>query len=429
MKHHPYNDVVEKKLEQLPTVDADQLWTGMHAILDEKMPQKKERRRFIAWFFTANGLLLLTIVSLTVGGSLFLLTKKQNADVANFTLPTNNSTPSTKTTKSEGKKELVSLEKQDKTIVTIEPAQKGNEGTVAASLTPTNTSNVIKNNNQSQQTERYSATDAVENAYDQPMLTYIARKDGKVQTISVHSNAVSTGSGTKINLNLTDDNFKSFQHNSFVAANSNEQASKTNTRPNKEKGLYAGIVSGVDLSSIHFQSTKSGMTKGLILGYAFNNKWSVETGLLWDNKKFYDDGTYFSPAGYTPTPGVTIVAVNGKSRLHELPLNLKYNIIPKKHTLFATAGLSSYFMRSENYDYEYVQNNQPGGHNYLSYKNETKNWFSVANVSVGYSHKLGSIGTIRIEPYLKVPIKHLGVGNMPITSTGLNIGFTKQLTR
>ena len=86
-------------------------------------------------------------------------------------------------------------------------------------------------------------------------------------------------------------------------------------------------------------------------------------------------------------------------------------------------------MRSENYDYEYLQNNQPGGHNYLSYTKETKNWFSVVNLSLGYTHKLGGNGSIRIEPYLKLPIQDLGVGNMPMMSTGVNIGFTKPLRR
>ena len=202
---------------------------------------------------------------------------------------------------------------------------------------------------------------------------------------------------------------------------------KMNTRNNNESGFYAGIISGVDLSSIRFKSAKTGATKGFIIGYAFNKKWSIESGLLWDTKRVYDNGKYFNPPGYTPTNGITIVAVNGKSRLYELPVNMKYTIISGKHSLFTTAGLSSYIMRSENYDYEYMQNNQPGGHNYLSYTNETKNWFSVVNFSVGYTHKLSDIGSIRIEPYLKLPIKNLGVGNMPIMSTGLNIGFTKKI--
>jgi hypothetical protein len=166
---------------------------------------------------------------------------------------------------------------------------------------------------------------------------------------------------------------------------------------------------------------------GVIVGYAFNKKWSIESGVLWDEKKVYDNGSYFNPPGYTPTNGIRIVAVNGKSHLYEWPVNMKYTIIPGRHSLFATAGLSSYFMRSENYDYEYTQNNQPGGHNYLSYKNETKNWFSVVNFSIGYTHKLSDIGSLRIEPYLKLPVKNLGVGDMPIMSTGLNIGYTRKL--
>lgn len=168
---------------------------------------------------------------------------------------------------------------------------------------------------------------------------------------------------------------------------------------------------------------------GFIFGYALNKKWSIESGLLWDTKRVYDNGSYFNPPGYTPTSGITIIAVNGKSRLYEWPVNMKYTILSGKHGLFTTAGLSSYFMRSENYDYEYLQNNQPGGHNYLSYTKETKNWFSVANLSIGYAHRLGGNGSIRVEPYLKLPINNLGIGNMPIMSTGLNIGFTKPLRR
>ena len=197
---------------------------------------------------------------------------------------------------------------------------------------------------------------------------------------------------------------------------------------NDERGWYAGIVSGVDLSSIHMKSMKTGVTKGLIVGYSFNSNWSVESGLLWDNKKFHDDGSNFHPAGYTPTSNTRIVAVNGKSRLYEWPINVKY-IIPQNHNLFATAGISSYYMRLENYDYEYTQNNQPGGHNYLSYRNASRNWFSVVNMSIGYTHMLGGVGSVRVEPYLKLPLKNLGVGKMPIMSTGLNIGFTRSLTR
>jgi hypothetical protein len=186
-------------------------------------------------------------------------------------------------------------------------------------------------------------------------------------------------------------------------------------------------MSGIDLSSTNFKSVKTGSTKGFILGYAFNKRWSIESGLLWDTKRVYDNGTNFNPPGYTPSSSFTIMNVNGKSRLYEIPLNLKYNIIRGGHNFFATTGLSSYIMRTENYDYEYMQNGQPIGHNYLRYKNETRNWFSVANFSLGYTHRFGALGGLRVEPYLKLPLRNIGVGKMPIMSTGLNIGFTKQI--
>ena len=78
-KHHPYNNIIEKKLGQLPDADSDHLWNDMHAILDKKMPQKKEKRRFIAWLFNDQGLLLLTTISVIIAvSSLFFLSTQKN---------------------------------------------------------------------------------------------------------------------------------------------------------------------------------------------------------------------------------------------------------------------------------------------------------------------------------------------------------------
>src|ERR1043165_1170258 len=79
-KHHPYNNIIERKLEQLPGVDADHLWNDMHAILDKNMPQKKERRRFVWWFSTDRGLLIMSaILFITACSSLYFLTTKESS--------------------------------------------------------------------------------------------------------------------------------------------------------------------------------------------------------------------------------------------------------------------------------------------------------------------------------------------------------------
>jgi hypothetical protein len=426
-KRHPYNHIIVGKLEQLPGVDADHLWNDMHAILDKEMPQKKERRRFIGWFLTGKGILLLAVVSVIItGSSLFFLSTKENSTLINKlsnSRQSNNSSPNGTEIGSQESKSNISTDNTH---------QKTTNDISTATFSPNAADYAIANNSRSQQTKQHFEKYAATEKFNHPIQTdYIAETSDNMLRMNVSSLAINN-SKDETNFDITTVNLNSIHQDLPITGQNSQQQNQTakaNTKNNEVKGFYAGIVSGVDLSSIHLQSLKTGATKGLIVGYAFNEKWSIESGLLWDKKRFHDNGSYFSPPGYTPTTGTTITAVNGISRLYEWPVNVKYVILAKRHSLFATAGLSSYYMRRENYDYEYMQNNQPGGHNYLSYENETKNWFSVASISLGYAHKLGAIGSIRVEPYLKLPIKKLGVGNMPIMSTGLNIGLTKPLTR
>jgi hypothetical protein len=418
-KRHPYNSIIESKLEQLPVANADRLWNDMHEILDKEMPEKKERRRFIFWFLNGNGLFVLTFISLILtGSSLFFLAPKQTSAVA--IKKTAESLQPDKAIENDVAR--ISQEYKEGIAIADEPSQKNNSNISAIISLVSPGDDAINNNfisqRQIKQSKKYTTTDQL------------------MEPTQEISNA-------KENFHITPVDLESIHHGLLIATNHNNEkkflkqqlelsayekkVSKSNNNNKNETGFYIGIISGVDLSSIHFRSFKTGSTKGFIIGYAFNNKWSIESGLLWDKRNVYDNGKYFNPPGYTPSNGITITSVNGRSRIYELPINVKYTITSGKNNLFATTGLSSYLMRSENYDYQYEQNNQPGGHNYLSYKNETKNWFSVVNLSAGYTRKLGNMGSLRVEPYLKVPIEDLGTGKMPIMSTGLNIGLTKKI--
>jgi len=422
---HTHNQAIERKLQQLPSVDADFLWNDMHSILDKEMPQKKERRGFIAWLFTGKSLFLLSIASIiTVTGiSLFYLSSKQTAIE-------NNLPQSQKTNPPIQPGMTIISEKENKpsTTTNTDQTKRTNEEETVPSFSSTIDEDVTNNTSIPKQAKDNSIYNyIVRNQNNQPIQWQYP--DQKIEESAIGIISMSNKSIHETNFDANAISLTSAE--TFLAQMNHTGATqpRKNIHGHSEKGVYAGIVIGADLSSVHFNAMKTGATKGLLVGYALNEKWSIESGVFWDKKRVYDDGSNFNPPGYTPTSSTRIVAVNGTNRLYEWPVNIKYVIIPEKHSLFVTAGLSSYFMKRENYDYEYIQNNQPGGHNYLSYENETKDWFSVANFSVGYAHRLGATGSIRIEPYLKLPIKNLGVGNMPIMSTGLNIGFTKQLTR
>ncbi len=196
------------------------------------------------------------------------------------------------------------------------------------------------------------------------------------------------------------------------------------------KKFYAGIMGGLDLTTVKFQKVEQyGHDYGLLLGYRFNNKWSVETGLYRDSKDYYSDGKYFNTKKIYLPPNTKITEVSGNCLMWEIPVNVKYDFPQsRKQSWFATAGLSSYLMKKEDYSYVYYYGGSgTSATHYRSYKNASRNLFSVLNLSAGYSRSLGKIGELRVEPYFKLPLSKMGVGEMPLMSAGLHIGVTRSL--
>ncbi|MEJ0080513.1 MAG: hypothetical protein WDM78_06050 [Puia sp.] len=88
-------------------------------------------------------------------------------------------------------------------------------------------------------------------------------------------------------------------------------------------------------------------------------------------------------------------------------------------------------MKKENYNYEAVKNTWANGSPvdsayaaYKTYKNTTNNIFAIIQVSGGYEYSIGKNTTIRIEPYVKIPLQGVGIGSMPISSMGLYFGIS-----
>ena len=124
--------------------------------------------------------------------------------------------------------------------------------------------------------------------------------------------------------------------------------------------------------------------------------------------------TYPLPANYK------LNKVDGYCMMYEIPLNVKSTISTgKKINLFYTAGISSYFMKSEFYTYYYATN-------YRSYTksaeyNSQKNyWLSVATLGLGIEKEITPTLNIAAMPFLKIPFKGMGVGNLKLMGTGIN---------
>jgi hypothetical protein len=270
------------------------------------------------------------------------------------------------------------------------------------------------------------------------------------KTNAVQSQATEEKQSTGIN-NSDEDNLNSEdisiqQNNNIDSLNNNNsiQQQKTDaatvtTDPEKKRAssikkeksnqhyFYAGLLAGADFSFVKFQqSQNAGYNLGLLVGYKFN-KLSIESGILLAKKNYYTDGEYFDKTGISYFDNAKILSVNGYCRMYEIPLNIKYDFSNhKKHTWFATAGLSSYLMDKEMYNYSYIKDGQQHEGSY-PYYNTTQDWFSVLNVSAGYQLQIGTKSNFRIEPYYKATLSGVGTGNLSISSIGVNVGIIRKL--
>ncbi len=448
--HHPHNDILESKLRQLPGADANHLWNGMQAILDKQMPEKKKRPGIFWWLFTKRTLYVsVTALASAITAYAFLYTPAEKTK-ANYQQP-DATTPGIRTEQvatNSGTAINVKEEKENNiSVANLRATQQKRQESAAVPAEPAWVANKSFHNNLATQqrkdlpSEFKSTGGKLPAAPIQTAGINQANKSTTVANNSISVYRMDAAAPEKAIANSIEPlrsyqpaashpeakPFSIIQTHTTLDAAAVAKAKAAYRKYSRERGIYAGLMAGLDLSSVHFTSLKAGATKGVIMGYAFNKKWSVETGVFWDSKRYHANGEYFQPSGYILPAGINMLAVKGENKMYEWPVNIRYTIVPDKNRLFATAGLSSYFMKQENYEYEYEQNGQYSK-SYASYSNQTKNMFSVINLSMGYTWSLGTIGDIRVEPYVKLPVKKLGFNNMPIMSTGINIGFTKWLS-
>jgi hypothetical protein len=190
------------------------------------------------------------------------------------------------------------------------------------------------------------------------------------------------------------------------------------------------LVVSPDLSAVRFSGlTRPGTNVGVLLSYSLSRKLSLSTGII-RSAKIYDARM----EDYSPPPGqwtyyVKPVEIKASCTVLDIPLNLRYNLLMKNnHTVYATAGLSSYLMLSEHYKYIYDVDDT-----YLrkswQVDNENKHFFKVYNVSAGYERRLTRRLSAGAEPFLKIPGAGVGFGKIQLWSAGIFVSAHYKLGR
>lgn len=200
----------------------------------------------------------------------------------------------------------------------------------------------------------------------------------------------------------------------------------------REKGLQIGLVAGPDMSNVKFTDMdKAGYNVGLQIGYRFNDRWLINTGLLYTRKNYTAQGKDFTKPNNSWWQNKDLHGAQGYCAMFDIPLNIRYDFsVNKKQRWFASAGASSYIMTNEDYTYDYSYTGSSTIRQ-TSWKSDSSSTylFSIVNLSAGFERALNKRFSLQAEPYFKFPLKGLGYGKLDLNSYGIYFSVKYKLTK
>jgi Outer membrane protein beta-barrel domain len=225
--------------------------------------------------------------------------------------------------------------------------------------------------------------------------------------------------------------------NDKVLKTKDSAVSKTITEPEKkeittaikkkknEKAIVAGLTAGADLSTVRYtHSDEIGFNMGLMGGYQFNKNWSVYTGIIYTKKNYELNGSDYHPPKHYWTSYINLITVDGYCRMWEVPLLARYTFNSKSNNkFFISTGISSYFMKKQQYNYLYKTSS--GSYENKAWSNDSSfnHIFSILHLSAGFEKHFGKHMNWQIEPYAKIPLAGVGFGNIKLSSFGVNFSI------
>ena len=396
-------------------------WDAMEKLLDEEMPQQKKDTRKIFWIFLllflTTGLLLINYPYKNKEEA--MLSAIRNSD--NTSAETMDSTKSyLEGTHNKSQSQSGTNNFTSQNFISNNPTQKITAQTHVQKLTreekinnnlvedknkiPQNKENIFSNFN-SDESNKPQQSDPSQNAFE-----------SKINSVADSNN--NTAIEKKNNyLQKEVDQIPSHKKN---------LASKKRNQFNNSFAL--NFSAGPDVSAVGIGDIgKINFTYGAGLSYQINKKFAVRTGFLVE-KKVYDAevSDYHPPVGfwnYFPD----LKYVNADCKVYEVPLIVNYYLkSTSKNQWFGSVGVSSYFMKKE--EYYYLSKNASGQNSYDQYtvNNKNQHYFSSLRLSAGYEKKLTNHFSITAEPYINLPLTGVGYGKVKLYSAGILFTVSKK---
>jgi hypothetical protein len=202
----------------------------------------------------------------------------------------------------------------------------------------------------------------------------------------------------------------------------NHSSAKKKKASGKFNTFFFTLSTGPDFSFVGSEGPgKLKLVGGIGIGYSLMEKFILRTGFYTTRKIYSARPSDYNapPVFYTYYPNLE--KIEADCRLYEIPLLISFSFSnTAKQNWFASTGLSSYLLNREtyNYFYKYTPASPTVSRKWtVPYKNN--HFFSVLNFSAGFQRKIGKHYSLTIEPYMKIPINGVGYGKVKLNSGGV----------
>ncbi len=427
MQSENFDKKIKDSLSQPPPGNDNPAWDKMEALLDKHMPVEKKDRRKI--FFILFGFLLL-------GGGAFLTWKNNGANKNEIT-STRSQKQNTSTEENENQK------KTDQNIPsTIVPetniTKTGGWGSREIPNTnsfdpfPGDESKInsagktIRQNKKTNNIDvkqpapaKQTMDDLVRSTEPERSLIEKLTKSETEPTITEKNELVKEPEIT-IAENKLQEQKEEAKETKPVAIEKigNDQQKKTSSFSNN---FFLTVSAGPDFSTVGGNAGEVKLTYGAGIGYQISKRFSVRSGFYVGRKVYSADPDDYNPPanfwGYYPN----LENIDANCKVYDIPITVDYKIsTKKKDSWFVSAGVSSLLMKEETYEYYFKPNYSP---TYVTYtrtiNNENKHYFSVLNLSGGYTRVLNKNISLQAEPYIKIAMDGVGYGKVKLNSGGV----------
>lgn len=194
---------------------------------------------------------------------------------------------------------------------------------------------------------------------------------------------------------------------------------------NQTGRLTLSMAFTTDMNSVNgIGNSKAGISSGFGINYRISKGISAGTGIYYSQKEYTSDKySYYTTEKPFSTWASYSRQIDADCSVIDIPLNMNVLLSKTKKTgIIASAGLSSYIMLSEKYNFIYNSTpSYPSAGRKYKINNANQHIMSIVNLSIGIEKPIDNQSSIVIQPYAKLPLSGIGQGETELKSFG--IGF------